>query len=736
MKKNILIQVLFIVLATFLQVRNAEAENVEQVAPGIWKITFGTPDAYTPCRIRTAPMKDTESFERLVTADKLPFDLREIRCRITSERTVLRIPCADTPEDFYGFGLDPDCFLQNGLIKRPKVCDRSEGDPQKKRGPGAGHAPVPLYFSTAGYGVYVDVARVVEFHMARLQYNRESSTIGFEQKERDMLTLEGLYEQKSKGKDVMVDIPGAQGVDVYLFAGPDIKTAVQRWILFSGGGAVPALWGLGVQLGSYNGIDAPTMLSVCDDMRAKQIPCDILVMEPKWQSHAYPCSFAWSKENFPDPPYFVSEVKKRGFKLALWEHSYIDSSAPFYKEIQPYTGSVLSMSGLVLDPQCEKGVRIYQDYHEQEFIKQGINAFKIDECDRSTIKTAQGWSFPNLTEFPSGIDGEQMGQTYGYLLQRNMLASFRKYNKRTFGNARASGALAAPLPFALYSDTYSLTDYIRQLCNASFSGLLWAPEFRDAPNIREFQRRMVVTTFSHLHKLNPYYNKLPLWQNYKVTYGNKNPLPLSEEEQIQAAAILRYFGNLRMRFIPYLYTAYREYAQTGIPPIRALVLDFPDDPRVRQIDDSYMFGADLLIAPFLFHHENSREVYLPAGTDWFEFSTGKRYEGGRTITVQATKDAEGMEYIPIFVRANSLIPMAEPVPYVDEDTVFDIRVRAYGENPRPFCLYEDDGVSFDFEKGVQNTVMLRMKGNTVTADRSGTFKEKRYRVSSSAERFE
>ena len=711
-----------------------EKSSISQFAPGVWKLHFGEPDAYTPCHVRVAEVKGADSFAKLPSAKEPPFDLKEIQCRITPVRTVLRIPCGNKSGDFYGFGLDPDCYRQNGMIKRPQVCDSSEGDPKNKRGPGSSHAPVPLYFSTAGFGVYVDTARVAEFQMARLNYNSEAGVITAKEKERDMLTLEGLYAQKSKGSDVMVDIPGARGIDVYIFAGPDMRTAVQRWNLFSGGGAVPPLWGCGVQLGTFNGGDDAMMDRLCDGLRSKQIPCDILVLEPKWQSHAYPCSFAWSPERFPDPAAFIARVKGKGFKLNLWEHSYIDSTAPFYKEIRPFTGSVLSMGGLVLDPMQPEGVRIYQGYHEKEFIDKGIYGFKIDECDRSTVKTAQGFSFPNLTEFPSGVDGEQIGQTYGYLLQKNMLASFRKFNRRTFGNVRASGALAAPLPFVLYSDTYTLADYIRQSCNASFSGLLWSPEFRDAPNMREFQRRMAVVTFSHLFKLNPYYNKLPLWENYKVSYGNKDPKPLPPEEQAQATVVLRHYGKLRMQFLPYLYSAYCEYAQTGMPPIRALVMDFPNDPKVRAIDDCYMFGPSLLVAPFLLEHKENREVYLPAGTDWYDFTTGQRHQGGQIIKVGIVLDPEGIENIPLFVRANSLIPLAEPVPFVAESTVFQISVRAYGEKPAPCCLYEDDGVSFDFEKGERNCVLVRLSEGKVTVDRQGSFKRIRYEIAPTPER--
>lgn len=700
----------------------------EEVAPGVWRIRFGQPDSFTPTKVRVAEPRPDSAFDALPPAGNLSIDLSAIQCRITDTRTVINIPSGKPGFTYYGFGIDPDCFKQNGLMKRPRVSDSSEGEANKLRGPGSGHAPAPLYFSTNGFGVFIDTARVAEFHMARLKYRQDARSALADAKERDMLTLEGLYDQEQSGRDVLVDIPGARGVDVYVFAGPDIRTAVQRWNLFSGGGAAMPIWGCGVSLRMLNGADTAYVERMCKDLREKQISVDVIGLEPRWQSRFYPCSFSWSPERFPEPEKFISDLNKKGFKISLWEHSYVHAEAPFYNEILPYTASVLSMDGLVVDPLHPESKRIYQGYHEKELIAKGIAGFKIDECDRNNIKRGGGFSFPDLTVFPSGIDGEQMGQSYGYLLQRNMLESFRKFNKRTLGNARASGPLAAPLPFSMYSDTYALPDYLRGLCNASFSGFLWSPEVREAPNMNQFQRRLAVVTFSHVFQLNPYYNKLPLWENYKVSYGNKDPKPLPLDEQKQAEVALRYYTQLRMKFVPYLYSAYRNYMETGMPPIRALVLDFPNDPNVRTIDDAFLFGPSLLVAPFLFEHKGERQVYLPAGCDWYDFSTGQSYKGGQAITVKAAVDQEGIENIPLFVKADSLIPLADPVPCVNPDTIFNIRVRAYGPNPAPFELFEDDGVSYNFEKGEENRVYLTLRNGKISTDRSGTYKNERYHI--------
>lgn len=707
----------------------------EEVVPGVWRIRFGQPDDFTPCKIRVADPRPAAAFKALPPGGALAIDLKAIQCRITPVRTVVSIPSGKSGGSFYGFGLDPDCFRQNGLMKRPRVSDSSEGDAKSLRGPGSGHAPAPLYFSTSGFGIFIDTARVAEFHMARLQYRKEARSATANAKERDMFTLEGLYNEEARGSDVVVDIPGARGIDVYVFAGPDILSAVQRWNLFSGGGAALPIWGCGVSLRTLNGADAAYVEKLCKDLREKQIPVDVIGLEPKWQSRYYPCSFAWSRERFPEPDKFIANLRGMGFKLNLWEHAYVHSEAPFAEAITPYTASVLSMNGLVVDPMQSESIRIYQGYHEREFIAKGITGFKIDECDRCNIRRAGGFSFPDMTVFPSGIDGEQMGQSYGYLLQKNMLESFRKVNKRTLGNARASGPLAAPLPFSMYSDTYALPDYLRGLCNASFSGFLWSPEVREAPNMNQFQRRLAVVAFSHVFQLNPYYNKLPLWENYKVSYGNKDPKPLPLAEQKQAEVALRFYTQLRMRFVPYLYSAYRQYRETGMPPIRALVLDFPKDLKVQKIDDAFLFGPSLLVAPFLFEHNNQREVYLPAGCDWYEYTSGQLHKGGQTVMVPASLDQDGIENIPLFVKADTLLPIAEPVQCVNADTKFKVRVRAYGKTPAPCLLFEDDGTSYDYEEGHENRVTVSMSHGQLSVVRQGRYTPERYEIDPVVSRF-
>jgi alpha-D-xyloside xylohydrolase len=182
--------------------------------------------------------------------------------------------------------------------------------------------------------------------------------------------------------------------------------------------------------------------------------------------------------------------------------------------------------------------------------------------------------------------------------------------------------------------------------------------------------------------------------------------------------------RLRMSFIPYLYAAFNEYRSSGKPPIRALVLDWPTDAKVRQADDEFMFGDSVLVAP-MFGSETNRAVYLPHG-NWYDFWTHTKITGGNTINV-----INSVEQIPLFVKSDSLLPLAEPVEFIKPDTCFDITVNVVGKKPTDITLYEDDGISTAYARGKQNQVKLHADGEEHSVQRSGNYHgPERYNVSS------
>jgi alpha-glucosidase/alpha-D-xyloside xylohydrolase len=168
----------------------------------------------------------------------------------------------------------------------------------------------------------------------------------------------------------------------------------------------------------------------------------------------------------------------------------------------------------------------------------------------------------------------------------------------------------------------------------------------------------------------------------------------------QAEPILEKYLRLRYQLLPYTYSlAYGSY-QTGAPFMRALFMDFPNDPNVANIPDEYMFGPAFLVAPVSEQGATHRSVYLPAGCDWYNYWTNERIEGGQTINANAPIDT-----IPLFVRAGSIVPLGSPVLSAQQKQ--DIAsVRVYPGANASFTLFSDDGNTYSYEKGVSSITTL------------------------------
>jgi alpha-D-xyloside xylohydrolase len=172
--------------------------------------------------------------------------------------------------------------------------------------------------------------------------------------------------------------------------------------------------------------------------------------------------------------------------------------------------------------------------------------------------------------------------------------------------------------------------------------------------------------------------------------------------------------DVRMSLVPYLYSAFNEYRLHGTPPNRAMVLDWPDDPNTAAIDDQFMCGPSILVAP-LFIGQKSRAVYLPKG-DWYDFWTGEKFEGGRKIEI-----AKPAEIGPVFVKGGTLLPLAAPTQHFAVDTCYEITVKVYGDHPAATSLFEDDGVSNDFLRGKQNRIDLTWADGKGGEARAGNY---------------
>jgi alpha-D-xyloside xylohydrolase len=177
--------------------------------------------------------------------------------------------------------------------------------------------------------------------------------------------------------------------------------------------------------------------------------------------------------------------------------------------------------------------------------------------------------------------------------------------------------------------------------------------------------------------------------------------------------------RLRYRLLPYVYSLAGAVTHENGTIMRALVMDFTDDAKARNISDQYLFGPALLVNPVTTYQARSRSVYLPGTGGWFDFSTGAALKGGQTIEAAAPYDS-----IPLYVRAGSIIPFGPDLQYTQEKPADPITVYVYAGADGAFTLYEDDGLTYGYEHGASARIPIRWNDATQTLTfgaRSGSF---------------
>ncbi len=552
------------------------------------KFTFGSPEACTPSRF----CRDLHYEETAVS-----FSASDFYCRQTGRGFLVEFKMVPGTQVF-GFGLQLKQFNHTGR----RMVTRVNADPVSPNG--EGHAPVPFFVTNKGYGMYFDTARYAEFQCGVKKPGAAADSAAA----MPAASTEELYAVRQSAADTWMSvlIPAAKGVDVYVIEGGTITDIVSQYNRLSGGGCTVPEWGLGVFYRCCTRYDDRRVREMADYFRAHDLSCDILGLEPGWQSHAYSCTYQWDPGRFPDPAGLVGYLRDRGFHVNLWEHAFVHPDSPLREALTPYSGDYLVWDGLVPDFSLPEARRLFADYHRKQITAPGVDGFKLDECDGSD--NTGGWSFPLHTAFPSGMDGEQYHSLFGTLYAQTMLKALD--GTPTLSEVRNMGALAASYPFVLYSDLYDHRDFVRGMATAGFSGLLWTPEVRHAKDKKDLIRRLQSVVFSVQCLVNAWYCDEVPWQAFDC-----------EDE-------VRDLFRLRARLIPMLKAAFDTYHATGRPPVRALVMDYTDDPETYRIDDEYLFCDDLLVAPVIGTESDEREVYLPAG-EWEDFFTGEPVAAGR-----------------------------------------------------------------------------------------------------------
>ncbi len=567
------------------------------------KLTFGTPETLVPSIY-------CKKFNYVET--EISFPVSSITTRQTKRGFLLEFPIEDDA-GIYGFGLQLKQLNHRGRKLKLSVT----ADPVSANGDS--HAPVPFFVTNKGYGMYFDTARYIEVYCG---FKKSQGKTEADEEPRKIATdTAELYALRKNTDCIMsVLIPEAQGIDVYIIEGKNITDIVSQYNMLSGGGPDVPEWGLGVLYRCKASMTGEDVMKTAEYFRKNDIPCDIIGLEAGWETHAYSSSHVFS-ERFPEPEKMIAKLKEDGFHVNLWEQAFCHPTSPICSLLGARHGDYDVWNGLVPDFGQPEAQKAFADYHRDNIVSLGIDGYKLDECDSSDYTGC--WSFPLITEFPSGLDGEQFHSLFGTLYCQAMQDSLGDI--KTLSEVRNLGALAASYPYVLYSDLYDHKDFIRGVAVSGFSGLLWSPEVRGCQTKNEMIRRMQSVVFSVQCVINA-------WQVFDPPW-----IKLECENEV------RELLKLREKLVPMLKKSFDIYKNTGKPPVRALVSDYTDDPKTYDIYNEYLFCEDLLVAPILEGKGDERTVYLPVRDTWYDYFTGEKVGNGE-ITVKT-------ENIPVFTKA-------------------------------------------------------------------------------------
>lgn len=568
---------------------------------------------------------------------------------------------AEPDEHFFGFGEKFTDFDKRG--QRITTWNYDCGGAFSERS----YKNVPFFVSTRKYGIFVDSTCAVDFDMVA------SNTATF-----------SLVSPDS-------------ALDYYVIAGPDLKTIITRYAELVSFPMLPPKWSLGTWISSgFQRDSADEVLRRARLIREHEIPCDVLHLDCYWQRFGRWSEMLWDEVLFPDPAGLLKELKAMGFKVCLWMHPYIgtaskrfqegDENGYFLKNPQGETYVVDIWGGFhppvgIIDFTYPEAVAWFKDLL-REPLRAGADIFKTDfgegiPIDAVNYGNIKGESFHNLyallyNDAVAEVTAEETGHA-GLTWGRSTYAGGQRHAAQWSGDSNCSfPSLASTLRSGLSM----------AMCGHAF----WSHDiggFTGHPSSELFIRWAQFGLFSPMTR----------------AHGNTTRLPWDFGQE--ALALFREYARMRYHLLPYLYTYACLAAETGLPILRPMVLEFPDDPLTYTLDLQYMLGEHLLVAP-IYNTSGERSVYLPAGS-WVDFWSNEVLIGSRTIQINAPLDL-----LPIYVRANTLIPTTTPAEFISDAPFDDILFNMYLLEQGEFELHDTDGITSVGATFVSNQNMLQI----------------------------
>ena len=457
------------------------------------------------------------------------------------------------------------------------------------------------------------------------------------------------------------------------------------------------------------------ILDVAHTYRSKGYPLDIMVLD--WFYWTRMGQLDFDPASFPDPTAMNRDLHALGIRslISVWPRferdsryfNELDAKGYFLRDKDGKTQDGLPFrsdrAGALIDATNPLALDWFFSHVRDNILAHGFDYLWLDETEPDLV--------PDGFFFKIG-SGDRYHNVFPLLYVEGMSQRFRRYrpDRRVLILARAAYLGSQRTGAIFWSSDIdpsweALEHQIPTGLNMTASGIAyWGND------IGGWQPLPETSSATHAPLIDPAGARDVVGQDYDYPelftrwfeYGTFLPILRIHGERKhteiwaygpQAEAILARYDRLRYQLIPYIYSLARHTYDSGAPFMRALWMDFPRDSKVANIGNEYMFGPDFLVAPVTRQGQTRKQVYLPAGTDWYDYWTNARVRGGQTITVDAPID-----HIPVFVRAGSILPLGAVVPSTATPQAIE-HIKVYPGRDADFDLYDDDGVSYGYQHG-------------------------------------
>ncbi len=512
---------------------------------------------------------------------------------------------------------------------------------------------VPFFVSTRGYGLLVDSICATRFDMAATSHSVFS-----------------------------VAVPDS-ALDYYVIAGPDPKDIIARYGQLVGLPILPPKWAFGLWMSSgFKEDNADAVLSRARDMRAHDIPCDVMHLDCYWQRFGRWSEMIWDREMFPEPAAMIEQLHAMGFKVCLWMNPYLGTESERFVEArekgyllktragEAWVGDLWNGHHLpvgIIDMTNPDAVAWFKDLLRPH-LQIGVDAYKTDF----------GEGIPPDVVAHNGMPGEGLHNLYP-LLYNDAVAEVTAetaehhsglvWGRSTFTGGQRHAAQWSGDPNCTYP---ALASTLRGGLSMAMCGhAFWSHDiggFNGRPTPDLYIRWAQFGLLSPLARAHGRTTRLP-WD-----YGD------------EAERIFRDYVRLRYRLMPYIYSYARVAARTSLPLLRPMVLEYPGDPNTFALDLQYMLGENIMVAP-IYDRGGRRPVYFPAGR-WVDYWTHEVIVGPATRTIQPPLDV-----LPLYLRVGALIPTIEPTAALRQEPFEEVTFDAYVLDSGAFDLEDMDGTT-------------------------------------------